>query len=53
MTGFDLAVEFGCVATLELLYELGSAHPHVTEAVEYADLSTSECRALCKKKLEN
>ena len=53
MTGFDLTIEFGCLATLELLCKLGSAHPDAVYAVEYSGLSHDECRALCKKNTGN
>ena len=53
MTGLDLTVEFGCLATFDLLLELGNAHPRVLESVEYSDLSHEGCRVLCLRNMCN
>lgn len=53
MTGFDLAVEFGCLATLDLLCELSATHPHVIESIAYVGISHEDCRALCTRNVGN
>ena len=53
MTGLDIAVEFGCVATFDLLCELGEAHPHAIKSIEYADVSHEDCRVLCMRNMGN
>ena len=53
MTGFDLSIEFGCLATFEVLCALEHAHPGVAAAVEYAGLTHETCRALCKHHSKN
>ena len=53
MTGFDLTVEFGCLATFDLLCALEGAHPHVVAAVEYAGIEHEDCRVLCMRNARN
>ena len=53
MTGFDLAIEFGCVATFKLLRDLSITYPHVTKALKYAEYSQQYCLALCYRNVGN
>ena len=53
MTGFDLTVEFGCLATFDMLCALENTHPHVTAAIEYAGMEHADLRALCKRNERN
>ena len=53
MTGLDLTVEFGSLATFELLLALEHTHPDVTAAVEYYGMPHDDLRALCKHNQKN
>ena len=47
MSGFDVAIEFGCLKTLKLLCDLEQAHPYVTKTIEYANIAREDCFELC------
>ena len=53
MTGFDLAIEFGCLRTLQLLFELEPKEPSVTFSIRHANISRDDCYDLCKKNVGN
>jgi hypothetical protein len=53
MTGFDLTVEFGSLATFELLLALEHTHPQATASVEYYNIPHDDLRALCKHNQKN
>jgi hypothetical protein len=53
MTGFDLTVEFGCLATFELLLALEHSHPNAAAACEYYGMPHDDLRALCKHNKKN
>ena len=53
MTGFDLTVEFGSLATFELLLALEHTHPQATASSEYYNIPYDDPRALCKHNQKN
>ena len=53
MTGFDLAIEFGCVRTFDLLCALSKTYPSLTATFEYADTPIADLREMCKLNHEN
>ena len=53
MTGFDLAIEFGSLATFDLLRGLADTYPGITSGIQYSKMPYADLRAICERNQKN